>query len=475
VTKYKILIIIGIIILGFVVYGNSFNNEFVYDDQDHVVKNSVIRSFKNIPLIFQHNLIYFSGVKEGKFFRPTESITFMADYFLWGMEPFGYHMTNTVLHILVSILLFYVMCIVTKNYLLSGIVGILYLVHPIHTEAVTYISGRADSLASIFLLLMIFFQYKYWQAVRKYKRIFCYLLILCSFLLGLLSKESAMIFPFLLMLFEYCFRSDKNYAKFTFKTILFYVPIFALMGTWYLAKNKIVPTEVMVENVPPLSAFVAALPRLVFDYVKLSLFPVNLHMEYKLPFPSFPLQSFYSKPIIFIFIFLGVFIYLWKRGKSNSSMRIMFFGLAWFLLALFPYMNIAFVMNAIFSEHWLYIPEMGLILFFVCFIFYHTRNAERLRKYAISFCIVITLLYSFLTVRQNRVWRDPITFFTHTVKYSPHSEKAYNQLALEYIKRGDLIKAEELLEEAVGIEPRYTTAVENLQMLKMDIKRRGLR
>jgi len=277
------------------------------------------------------------------------------------------------------------------------------------------------------------------------------------------------------MLFEYCFRSDKNYAKFTFKTILFYVPIFALMGTWYLAKNKIVPTEVMVENVPPLSAFVAALPRLVFDYVKLSLFPVNLHMEYKLPFPSFPLQSFYSKPIIFIFIFLGVFIYLWKRGKSNSSMRIMFFGLAWFLLALFPYMNIAFVMNAIFSEHWLYIPEMGLILFFVCFIFYHTRNAERLRKYAISFCIVITLLYSFLTVRQNRVWRDPITFFTHTVKYSPHSEKAYNQLALEYIKRGDLIKAEELLEEAVGIEPRYTTAVENLQMLKMDIKRRGLR
>jgi hypothetical protein len=475
VFKTKFFIIVAIVILGFVVYGNSFNNEFVYDDEDHVIKNTVIRSFKNLPLVFQHNLIYFSGVKEGKFFRPTESITFMADFFLWGLDSSGYHLTNTLFHILVSILLFYMIYIVTKYCLLSGMVGIMYLVHPVHTEAVSYISGRADSLASVFLLLMIIFQYRFWINTKQHKKIFYYILLLFSFLLGLLSKESAMIFPLLLMLFEYCTRSDKGYTKFTFKTALFYVPIFVLMGIWYLYKSKVVPTEVMVEDIPPLSAFLAALPRLIFDYVKLSLFPFNLHMEYKLPFPSFPLEPYYSKPIIFIFVFLGAFYYLWRKGKNSPIMRIMFFGLAWFLLALFPYMNIVFVMNAVFAEHWLYIPEMGFVLFLVGLIFYCARKSEIAKRFAIFFCMFIIALSSFLTIKQNRVWKDPISFFTHTIKHSPKSENAHNQLALEYIKRGDLLKAEKLLEEAVRIEPRYTTAAENLQMLKMDIRRRGLR
>jgi len=466
-TYKTILFIIFFFVLGLAIYVNSFGNEFVFDDEHHIVNNTVIRDFKNLPDVFTHHLTYFGGQEnEGKFYRPIETVTFIIDYFLWRLEPMGYHITNALLHIFVCVLLFFVMRFITGSAILSAVISSLYLVHPIHTEAVAYASGRADSLSSIFLLTMVILLYRYWLSEKRYIKTIYYFLILTALLLALLSKELAMVFPFLLMFFEYCLRKKERYRNLIGKKIIFYLPFFALIGVWFFFKNKISPTEPGVIDVPSISTRLTTVPKLILDYIRISFFPLNLHMEYKLPFPGSLLQSGYFEPFLFIFFFVALVYYVWKRGRTNTNYRIMFFGLGWFLIGLLPYLSIVFPLNAPFAEHWLYIPEMGFILFVIYFILYQLRKQRWAEKCVLFSCVVIIGIYSCLTIKQNAVWKNGITFYEHTIKYAPYSAKAHNNLGVEYMRKGDKAKAKGLFKRALELDPNYKTAAENLSLAK---------
>ena len=464
--KISITIILILLVIGGAIYANSFKNEFLFDDLTHVVRNTAIRSFGNIPSVFQHELTYFSGEEGGKFYRPFESITFMVDYFLWGLEPVGYHITNTLLHVAVCILLFFLMNSILKDAVLSSFISILYLVHPVHTEAVTYISGRADSISTFLLLLMIILQCKYWISDKRQEKILYYSSIIILFIAALFTKESALIFPVLLMFFEYCFRKENSYTSLFNKRTYFYIPFFIVMGAWFLFKNSIVSTEAMVEDVLPFNMRLVLLPKQIFNYVRLSLFPTDLHMEYRFPFTDTIFKSGYFEPFIFTAIFLVIIFYLWKKGENDKNFRIMFFGLGWFLIALFPYLSIVFPLNAVFSEHWLYIPLIGFLLSLAYFFYNQLGKNKLVRRYIVLLFAAVIGLYSYLTIKQNMVWKDAFTFYSYTLNYAPYSGKVYNGLALEYIERGDLAKAKELLEKAVKVEPRYKTAIDNLKTLR---------
>lgn len=463
-----IAVLFVLIIAGIGVYFNSFHNDFVFDDVFQVVNNTAIRSFKNIPDIFSHSLSYYGGEKNDMFYRPLQNITYMVNYFFGKLNPAGYHAMNAMLHIAVSVLLFYFVSLISQNRVLSFLTALLYLVHPVHTEAVTYISGRADSLCTIFLLLMMIFQFKYWHTDKKYVKMIYYALILICLLLGLLSKELAMIFPLLLMFTEYCLRSKEKYEGIFSRRFFFYVPLIILTVIWFFIKNSIVATETMVTdpNALKLSVILRTVPKVIFDYIKISFFPVNLHMEYKLLFPKSVFQEGYLGPFIFILFLLPFVYFIWHKGRFSANYRILFFGIGWFLAGLLPYLNIFFNLNALFSEHWLYIPEMGLVLFVVYYLFYHSEKIKPLGWISLVFCLAAAAIFSYLTVRQNAVWKDNITFFTYTIKHSPSSVKTYSNLAVEYIKRQDFIKAEELLGKALKIEPNYPIAVKNMQYVK---------
>lgn len=471
-----LLAIAGIVIATFAVYANSFGNEFLFDDISQIVENAAIRSFKNLPAIFTHHLTYFSEEhqQEGKFYRPIQTLTLMTDHFLWGMEPFGYHLTNTSLHAIVAVLFFVFALLLTGSIPMSFIIGILYAVHPLHTEAVTYMSGRADSLCAIALLLMVIFQRKYWASEKPPARVFYYILISASFILGLLSKELTIVFPFLLMVCEYCLRSDKGYSSLK-KRLLFYLPLFLIMGVWFVVKNKIVITETMVTHPTSLATRLTTAPRLIMDYIRLSFIPTDLHMEYKMPFPRTAFQKGYFEGIIFTLVLIAAWWYSWRRGKTDRGYRVIFFGLTWFFVGLLPYLNLIFQLNAPFAEHWLYIPEMGFIISVIYAVFIFTESNLSARRAVISICLAAALAYSFMTVKQNTVWKDPFTFYTYTMKYAPYSATTYNNLAIQYIKRGELLEAEKYFQKALQVDPDYELAKQNLDKLALDMKNRGIR
>jgi protein O-mannosyl-transferase len=464
--KLKSIAILLIFIWGFIIYFNSFNNKFLWDDISLIVNNAAIKSFTNIPAVFKHDLTYFGGEEDETFFRPTQAISYMADYFLWGLNPFGYHLTSTLTHIAVCSLLFLLISYITKEMLFSLIASLLYLVHPIHVEAVTYVAGRADLLSSLFFIIMLILQYKYWVHSEKNKKILYYSLLLPVFLLALLSKEYAMIFPFLMMIYECCLRDRRRYTGLINKRLLFYIPFFIIIAIWYLYKNSVVSTTPLLEEISPLKTRLLIAPKLMCDYVRLSLLPVNLHMEYKIPFPKSWLQADYFWPIIFFAVFLYLARYLWKRGMADINYRVMFFGISWFLVGLFPYSHIPFIVNAPLAEHWLYIPEMGFVIFIVYCGFYYSRKTRLSKKIFGVLCISIIILFSSLTIKQNTVWKNGLTLYSHIIKYSRSSDKAYNNLGVEYLRRGDAVKAKELFQKALKINPTYEPAIKNLERFK---------
>ena len=157
--RAKIVPIILIIILGSVIYSNSLNGAFIWDDDTLVKENLYIRNWSNIGKFFAGNIS--TDKSPGfKFYRPFQMITYAIDYSLWKLNVKGYHLTNILLHISVALLLYWLVNILYGDRLFSLLTSIFFVTHPIHTEAIAYISGRSDPLSAFFMLLCFIFYVK---------------------------------------------------------------------------------------------------------------------------------------------------------------------------------------------------------------------------------------------------------------------------------------------------------------------------
>jgi len=333
--------IVLIIILGFTVYGNSLNGKFIWDDEFLIEKNKYIKSWSSIPLIFSED-IGRGGGKEYSFYRPLQMTTYMIDYSLWKLNPKGYHLTNILLHIFVALSIYWLMNIILNNNLLSLLTAVFYVIHPIHTEAVTYISGRADPLALLFMLLCFVFYIK-----NPPKGIGVYLLMVLSYVLALLSRENSLILPVLLLLYCYSFKKKLKVKEFFSLVgiaciyVLFRVTVLKAMLTHEAH------TTTLFQRLP--GFFVA-----VTDYARLLFLPLKLHMEYgNVLFPWGNLKA-----ILGVIILFALLLYAFKRRKDDN---LVFFSISWFFVALLPVSNL-YPINAYMAEHWLYVPSIGFFL-----------------------------------------------------------------------------------------------------------------
>ena len=199
--KANLLIIVFTIFLvvGFAVYLNSFNNEFFWDDEDLITKNVYVQSFR-VDKFFTENEI--AGVGQvSNYWRPLLLISFALDYKLWGLHPIGFHLTNTLFHIFNAWLLFFIFGYLLakklnndRGYLLSFLASLIFLIHPLQTEAVTYTAGRGDPMSALLSLLAI----GAYVLFREKKRPCALAGSLIFFAAALMVKEQAVFLPLLL-------------------------------------------------------------------------------------------------------------------------------------------------------------------------------------------------------------------------------------------------------------------------------------
>ena len=436
---------IGLIVcLGFAVYANSFSGKFVWDDEVLVQDNDYISAVspENIKAIFAGK-VREKEVEQRRNYRPLLFLTFMADHAVWKFNVLGYHLTSTLIHVLAAVALFFLLELLSADRLLAFAASLLFVAHPVHTEAVTYISGRADPLAGLFVFLSFYF---YLRSLPKNKNRYLGL-ALTAYVLALLSRENALTFAAVPLLYHFVFEKKWPPRK--------YLSILAVTGLYLLFRFAF--TEPMKAPGTPI-AFLQRVPGMFVaftNYLKLLILPFNLHMEYLNP------RFRYSDPRAIAGAALAVLsLFLFLRTRKNHPL--LSFSLGWYLLFLLPQSGILPI-NAYMAEHWLYLPSAGifLILAGAATRFFRRKDCQAIAAGAF---LVLTGFFSVLTIRQNATWRDPVTFYQRILSFSPRSARVMTNLAMHYLNHGRAPDAADLCERAVQVDPRNEKPFNTLSM-----------
>jgi len=454
--------VVLIIVAGFSTYGNSLDGAFVWDDDPLIENNAYIKNWANISKIFTRDIFRGGGI-ETNYYRPLQMITYMIDYSIWRLDVRGYHLTNILLHIFVALAIYWLINILYDDRVLSLFAGLLFVVHPIHTEAVSYISGRADSLVALFMLLSFISYIKYIRSGSVY----LYIFMLLSYILALLSRESGLVLPAVLILYHYVFVSEGGFfgekdmirlkgflsilcvaivciaLRFT---LLRFIPVYAGSST------------TLLQRLP--GSFVA-----LARYVRLLFLPFDLHMEYgDRLFDPTTLSAIAGGVIAVLLLFYAI--------RKRHTDRLIFFSLAFFFITLLPSSNL-YPIGAYMSEHWLYVPSIGFFVIVANVLnrIYRYRD-KNYRTFAIAAIIGLLVFYSYLTIRQNTYWREPIVFYERMLRYAPESFKTYNNLGKAYYYIGRRDDAIAIYEKVLELNPGYANAYNNLGVAYNNMGRR---
>lgn len=491
----KGLIFALIVIIGFALYAPNLKNNLFWDDEDWIINNPSVHvlSRQNIKFIFTHDTLAGIGLTSN-YYRPFLFLTFLVNYIFVGAKPLFYHLTSNLIHIVNAVLVFYILDKVIKKRRAAIIASLLFLIHPLQTEAVTYVSGRGDPLSVLFMLLALLLwtndtSCRYGKIVDNFSQrhsVSLRVLSVISIILAILSRETAFLFPVYLTVFLMTFRHRESFFISLKKTIgearLFYgisifygilrLTVLNFQNTLNFYRQSNIYTEHLAYR---LFTFLNVLA----VYFKLIFVPTGLHMERDVAINT----SFFQWPVwlgaLIVLAVLYLLLYFYKKERSEtkankekiSNFRVWLFCWGIFFIGLAPTAGI-FPINALIYEHWLYFSLFGL---FTLAAFYLDKTLSFLKnKNSIFYSLLTVLLvmyFSFLgvqTIRRNIIWGDLERFYNNILYYEPQNVRVLNNLANYYSDRGRLSDAEKLLWKAVDADDLQPAPYYNLGNLLRD-------
>lgn len=446
-TKHSGLVsLILIMFLTTGVYLNSLNNGFSLDDEDFIIESDFIKSWQNAITVFTPAYLDVSA-KHVDLNRPVMTWSLITDYSVWGTNPFGYHLTNILLHTINTLLIYSLGALLLKDVRVSLLAAVLFGVHPVHTEAINGINFREDLLATTFLILsLISFIKARWK------------LSLLLFACALLSKESAIVFPLILILYQYLSVKDAGLRASLSRNKGYYTGILILIAGYlaglFMLLNKTDLPRVGFFGADWYQTTITA-GAIIADYVRLLLFPTQLSIDHN---PGIVKSIFNIRALSGIGFVAGSFIYsviLLKRRAIDS------FFFLWFLITLIPVAGTLYQQPS--AERFLYLPSIGMIFLMasVSVFIYEKIMDPGLRKIVISLILTIIFSYSLVGMSRNKVWKDDYSLWSDAVMKAPGSQRANFNLGRQYYKRRDYPMALRYYNQAlqrnsmdmIGIDP----------------------
>lgn len=452
VEKRKLLLALLLIgIAAFLAYANTLENEFVFDDHKIIRDNTSIRSLSNVPGIFRNMFVYQplkgQGTKIDPSYRPLRYLSYAIDYQFTGLSPTGYHISNILYHIIASFLVFLLLRRLTRHFGVALGVTMLFVLHPVHTEAVAYLTGRKDVLCAIFYLLafLAFLKYRD-QPKLKY----AVLLPLC-FALAFMAKEMAITLPAVMMLYDLgrWFRRSKGGIKeflrslFSGANLAVYVPtvVLALLfsAAALLLKNPAGMGEEWIGYWGG-SLYVSTLTmfRGVFHYMRLLFIPLGLTADYS--YNAFPVSQSLFNPVatLLSMLVLGFILvvgaYLLARRRFLPGFAILFF-----FVSLIPVLQIVPLPERL-AERFLYLPSLGLMILAALGLGWLLRRSAAARVLGLSALALLVVVFFALTYQRNRDWQNPFTLHKSVIALHPDCARSQLALAEEYSMRASVIR-----------------------------------
>ncbi len=449
-----------IIIIGFIVYYPSLHNKFIWDDEAQIVNNPYIRSLKNIPAILTGGTFYLKAAGDnlqGVYYRPLMTLTYTAIYHFFGLNPLPYHALQLLIHILNTILLFILLMrlIKWKNHLTPFLLSLLFLIHPMNSETVSYIANVQDVLMFLFGILAL-------HTIIHIKKPLANLLLSGVLLfLSLLSKETAMVFIGIALIYLYLFQ--RKYFK---MYLLTYVGI---MICYSLIRCNIANICVTAHKPNPIGdlpflQYLIQLPALAFYYIKSFIFPVNLSIGQSWVIDKADMKSFYLPFIALIILISGIIYFLFRLYIEKQPLKkIYVFFTSSFFLSLGFHLH-AIPLDFTVADRWFYIPMNALIGMIATILSIYSISKNR--RYVISILLIfIIIIFSIVTHRRNYDWKDNYTLFSRDVNKTPNSFHLENNLGVELYRKGRYEEAQIHFEKAVRYSPEWHSALTNLGVM----------
>jgi len=315
-----------------------------------VVGNPFIQKLSNWKYIFTHSA--FGGpLTQGKFYRPLQILSYLPDYFIWGLKPFGFRLTNILLHSASSIILYRIILQFGFKRVIALLTALIFAIHPLAIEAVTYISGRGDGLNVLLALLSVHF---FLFGNKK-----GYFLSVVACFIALLAKENSIILPIIMLIYTLLFLQQKKEKKWAWVAIgsQFMGMIGYLIFKFTLLPVGNMETLSLIKNATLWERIITG-PYILWTYIRLIFWPFPLHMEY-----LNVEKSLFSIYLVLVGLMAAALVYWGVKKAKNKKWFI--FLLAWFLLGLAPVSQIILPLASTVREHWAYFPAIGIYLLIV--------------------------------------------------------------------------------------------------------------
>jgi tetratricopeptide (TPR) repeat protein len=455
---------------GLLVHLPSLQADFVWDDVYLARDNPFIKS----PLLaleaFRHHLFLGST---SAYYRPVQNLSYLLDYYLWNTDAAGFHLSSVLLHVVAGLLLFPLLTVVFQATCgtSSGrnkfnpraaafIASAVWIVHPVHSAAVDYVSGRADSLAFGFAAAGWLLYVHATKAKSNASKFAWYCCAALAGMLALCSREIACVWLAIFLIYTISFARVESRRR----KIATVGCALLLLGAYVgLRQLPVYPgTPPAVDNWPaPVRAMLML--RALGDYARLLVWPSNLHME-RTVFDAETLRNHLSwragAGIEYLSLLGAAFALLLALGcaRKGPGRRLRTFGAVWFFAGFLPVSNLV-QLNATVAEHWLYLPSVGVLIFLVGCAVELPRASLKLLP-VVSVFIVLGLGARSLV--RSTDWHDELTFFTRTLAAGGRSGRVVVNLAQAYSNLGRYSKAEELCRRILAIAPHYGVARNNL-------------
>jgi len=480
--------ILFIILISFLVYLNALRNGFVWDDMVLIADNEGIKKWgcfwENFVRDFFDTTNDTIEFKYG-YYRPIISLSYMIDYAAWGLKPWGFHLSNIIFHTVSCILVYSIFNSLFNNRTISIITSLLFACHPIHTESVTWISGRTDIIAGMFFLSAF---YLYQKAIHplpinekncplnspevlklflKHGKIF-YLCSIILFALAMLCKEMVATLPFLLIAYTHYFAGLKNGRQFKIPLLLS-SPYFFVILLYGVTRFIILGIHTVVnpggEEMRGFYPTILSFTKTIFIYLFKLFYPAHLSayiqnpMSFSITEPTIILSIFGVAVLIFLIVWL-------KKRWAGMSFLILFYLVTLLPLSNFIRISAPWDMGFVTAERFLYIPSLG----FCGIISVLLTNAWKTLKCSFSILEYVTILlfiallifYSGRTLSRNRDWIDEKTFFSKTLKEAPNAALLHHAMGNVYVREENYEKALDYYKNSLELYPLYHAAYNNI-------------
>jgi len=388
---------------------------------------------------------------------PVASVFFSyaLDYIVWKGNPFGYHLTNLLLHISITGLVFWFLHLLSKNLLVPLVGSLLFGLHPLHVESVAWITERKDLNSTIFFVLALILYLFY----RRRGRSSFYILSVVSLALSLLAKPMAITLPLLLLLYDYAFHPPLRKRDFLNKT-WYLLPIGMVSAYTLYARYCVGYSSTEYPGMKfPGSLLLAA--RSIPFYFKKFLWPSGLSAFYpRLEEPSVH-EPVYIGSILFVAALL-LLMYLLRR----SSRRFVF-GMGFYFISLLPVMQFVSLGPYWVADRYTYFPSIGLFYLAgeglaALWRWNWLRPAVR-KSLIIASVAVVGALLGVLTWQRTGVWKDGVSLWSDIAAKYPQSPIPWANLAGAYLHdEKDAEAARRYYEKALACDPTYRRALVGL-------------